>query len=71
MGVSPMAVVPRCVDRYPDRQNKSGAVFGFLVQKNAPRLLIQLEYWLKSRRTAIMGETPMVHFGPPNLSRTR
>src|SRR5277367_6031399 len=70
MGVSPMAVVLRCVDRYPGRQNTSGTFFGFVVQKNAPLLLIQPEYRLKSRRTAIMGETPMVHFDLPNLSHT-
>jgi hypothetical protein len=62
MGVSPMALVLRCVDRYSGRQNKSGAFFGLWAKKNAPLLLIQPEYRLKSRRTAIMGETPMVLF---------
>ncbi len=62
-----MAVVLRCVDRYAGRQYKNGAFFGFVGQKNAALLLIQPEYRLKSRRTAIMGGTPMLQFGPPNL----
>ena len=44
---------------------------GFDGQKSASLLLIQPEYRLKSRRIAIMGETPMVHFGPPNLPRAQ
>lgn len=59
VGCSPPSI------RYSGRHNQSGAIFAFTRIKNAPLILIRSDYRPKSRRTAIMGETPMLLFGPP------